>query len=165
MYSVVEAIASVAVAALLWRGGLSIVGGALTLGVLVQFTEYLAKFFAPLRELSAKYTVMQQAMAAAERVFGLLDTRQFDGAAVRDGVAMRDGVAADDDPGVRDDAGVNVGAAGASVSPAPSAPARPVARDVRLSYGSAGAARRVPGHRRAARRWPSWAPPAGASRR
>jgi len=46
--------------------------------VLVAFVDYLAKFFAPIRDLSTKYTVMQQAMAAAERVFTLLDTVEPD---------------------------------------------------------------------------------------
>ncbi len=79
LYSVVEAVGAIAVAALLWHGGARIAAGGLTFGVLVQFTEYLAKFFAPLRDLSAKYTVMQQATAAAERVFALLDTKELDG--------------------------------------------------------------------------------------
>jgi ATP-binding cassette subfamily B protein len=78
LYSVVEAVGSVAVAGLLWHGGARIAAGTLTFGVLVAFIEYLAKFFAPIRDLSAKYTVMQQAMAAAERVFGLLDTAEPD---------------------------------------------------------------------------------------
>ena len=46
--------------------------------MVVAFIEYLAKFFAPIRDLSTKYTVMQQAMAAAERVFTLLDTKEPD---------------------------------------------------------------------------------------
>ena len=78
LYSVVEAVASVAVASLLWHGGARIVAGGLSFGVLVQFIEYLGKFFAPLRELSTKFTVMQQAMTAAERVFAILDTRELD---------------------------------------------------------------------------------------
>ena len=78
LYSVVEAIASIAVAGLLWRGGARIAAGGLSFGVLVQFVEYLGKFFAPLRDLSAKITVMQQAMTAAERVFGILDNRELD---------------------------------------------------------------------------------------
>jgi ATP-binding cassette, subfamily B, multidrug efflux pump len=80
LYSVVEAVGSIAVAALLWHGGARIAAGGLTFGVLVQFIEYLSKFFAPLRDLSAKYTVMQQAMAAAERIFSLLDTKELDAA-------------------------------------------------------------------------------------
>ena len=79
LYSVVEAVGAIAVAALLWHGGARIAAGGLTFGVLVQFIEYLGKFFAPLRDLSAKYTVMQQATAAAERVFALLDTDDLDG--------------------------------------------------------------------------------------
>ncbi len=78
VYSIVEAVGSIAVAGLLWYGGSRIARGTLTFGVLVAFIEYLGKFFAPIRDLSSKYTVMQQAMAAAERVFGLLDTTELD---------------------------------------------------------------------------------------
>ncbi len=78
LYSIVEAVGSIAVAALLWHGGSRIARGTLTFGVLVAFVEYLGKFFGPIRDLSTKYTVMQQAMAAAERVFSLLDTREPD---------------------------------------------------------------------------------------
>jgi ATP-binding cassette subfamily B multidrug efflux pump len=87
LYAVVEAVGSIAIAALLWHGGARIASGAVTFGVLVQFIEYLGKFFSPLRDLSAKYTVMQQAMAAAERVFALLDTKDLD-ATKRDGVGV-----------------------------------------------------------------------------
>jgi len=78
LYSIVEAVGAIAVAGLLWHGGNRIAGGTLTFGVLVAFVEYLGKFFAPIRDLSTKYTVMQQAMAAAERVFTLLDTKEPD---------------------------------------------------------------------------------------
>ncbi|MFL5307134.1 MAG: ABC transporter ATP-binding protein [Polyangia bacterium] len=78
LYAIVEAVGAVAVAALLWHGGNRIAGGTLTFGILVAFVEYLGKFFAPIRDLSTKYTVMQQAMAAAERVFALLDTAEPD---------------------------------------------------------------------------------------
>jgi ATP-binding cassette subfamily B multidrug efflux pump len=78
LYSIVEAVGSLAVAGLLWHGGARIAHGTLTFGVLVAFIQYLEKFFAPIRDLSTKYTVMQQAMAAAERVFSLLDTEALD---------------------------------------------------------------------------------------
>jgi ATP-binding cassette subfamily B protein len=78
LYSIVEAVGAIAVAGLLWHGGGRIAHGTLTFGVLVAFVEYLGKFFAPIRDLSTKYTVMQQAMAAAERVFSLLDTVEPD---------------------------------------------------------------------------------------
>jgi ATP-binding cassette, subfamily B, multidrug efflux pump len=78
LYAIVEAVGSIAVAGLLWHGGVRIASGTLTFGVLVAFVEYLGKFFGPIRDLSTKYTVMQQAMAAAERVFTLLDTDEPD---------------------------------------------------------------------------------------
>jgi ATP-binding cassette subfamily B multidrug efflux pump len=74
LYATVEALGSAAVALLLWYGGGQVVTGALTFGGLVAFLEYTGRFFLPIRDLGAKYTVMQAAMVSAERVFGLLDT-------------------------------------------------------------------------------------------
>ena len=78
LYAIVEAVGSFAIAGLLWHGGARIMSDTLTFGVLVAFIEYLQKFFAPIRDLSTKYTVLQQAMAAGERIFELLDTTDFD---------------------------------------------------------------------------------------
>jgi ATP-binding cassette subfamily B protein len=77
LYAAVEALSSVAVGLLIWYGGGEIVQGTLTFGALVAFIQYIEKFFAPIRDLSAKYSVMQGAMAALERLFNLLDTREF----------------------------------------------------------------------------------------
>jgi ATP-binding cassette subfamily B protein len=74
LYAMVEALSSIAVALIIWYGGGEIIKGALTFGVLVAFIQYIEKFFAPVRDLSAKYSVMQGAMAALERIFSLLDT-------------------------------------------------------------------------------------------
>jgi ATP-binding cassette subfamily B multidrug efflux pump len=73
LYAIVEALGSVALALLVWYGGGRILDGALTFGVLVAFIQYTNRFFLPIRDLGAKYTVMQSAMASAERIFGLLD--------------------------------------------------------------------------------------------
>ncbi|MGH7420933.1 MAG: ABC transporter ATP-binding protein [Candidatus Rokuibacteriota bacterium] len=75
LYAIVEALGSAAVALLLWYGGGQVVTGALTFGGLVAFLEYTGRFFLPIRDLGAKYTVMQAAMVSAERVFALLDTQ------------------------------------------------------------------------------------------
>lgn len=75
LYATVEALGAAAVALLLWYGGGQVVTGALTFGGLVAFLEYTGRFFLPIRDLGAKYTVMQAAMVSAERVFGLLDTQ------------------------------------------------------------------------------------------
>ena len=74
LYAMVEALGSAAVALLLWYGGGQVVTGALTFGGLVAFLEYTGRFFLPIRDLGAKYTVMQAAMVSAERIFALLDT-------------------------------------------------------------------------------------------
>ena len=74
LYALVEALSSIAVALIIWYGGGAIVQGALTFGVLVAFIQYIEKFFSPIRDLSAKYSVMQGAMASLERIFALLDT-------------------------------------------------------------------------------------------
>ncbi len=74
LYAGVEVIGSVTIAGLVWWGGGEILAGTLTFGVLVAFMEYTHRFFLPIRDVSAKYTVMQSAVVAAERIFGLLDT-------------------------------------------------------------------------------------------
>src|SRR5262249_16697084 len=81
LFAIVEMVGSVAVAVLLYDGASRIARGTLTVGILVAFIQYIDRFFAPIRDLSTKYTVMQSAMAAAERIFGLLDNQAFDCAA------------------------------------------------------------------------------------
>lgn len=73
-YPVIEFLGTVALALLLVYGGFRIRSGALTLGVLVAFFQYGMRFFRPIQDLSEKYNILQSAMAAAERIFGLLDT-------------------------------------------------------------------------------------------
>ncbi|MBP2682681.1 MAG: transporter, ATP-binding/rane protein, partial [Deltaproteobacteria bacterium] len=77
LYSVyfpgVEMFASIAVALLLWRGGVGLLSGALTLGTLVAFLEYARRFFDPIKDMSDKYNILQSALASCERIFRLLD--------------------------------------------------------------------------------------------
>jgi len=70
-----EFMSSAAIAIILWYGGGEIIQQRLTLGELVAFISYMRLFFQPLRELSQKYSVVQSAMASAERIFQLLDTK------------------------------------------------------------------------------------------
>jgi len=72
-YPVVEFLGMFALALLLAYGGLRVRSGELTLGVLVAFLQYGMRFFGPIQDLSEKYNILQSAMAAAERVFALLD--------------------------------------------------------------------------------------------
>ena len=64
---------SLALALLIWYGGGGVVRGSFTLGSLVAFISYVRMLFRPLIDLSEKYNIMQGAMAAAERIFILLD--------------------------------------------------------------------------------------------
>jgi ATP-binding cassette subfamily B protein len=73
--AVAELMGSVTLAAIVWAGGMRLSGGGITFGTLVAFIEYAGRFFRPVQELSQRYTVMQAAMASAERIFALLDTR------------------------------------------------------------------------------------------
>ena len=65
---------SLALALVLWYGGGKVLQGALQFGVLYAFTDYIKKFFQPINDLTEKYNILQSAMAAAERIFKILDT-------------------------------------------------------------------------------------------
>jgi len=64
-----------ATAIIIWYGGIQILKGQMSIGILVAYLSYMRLFFQPLRELSQKYSIVQSAMASAERIFQLLDTR------------------------------------------------------------------------------------------
>jgi ATP-binding cassette subfamily B multidrug efflux pump len=72
-YAIVEGIATIAIALVLLFGTGLYEAGGVEIGIFVAFVEYLRRFFAPITELSTKYTVMQSAMASAERCVDLLD--------------------------------------------------------------------------------------------
>ena len=71
---ITELMSSLAMALILWYGGGEIIQRELSLGELVAFLSYMRLFFQPLRELSQKYSIVQSALASAERIFHLLDT-------------------------------------------------------------------------------------------
>jgi ATP-binding cassette, subfamily B, multidrug efflux pump len=74
-YPAIELLAAIATALILVYGGGKILTGGLTLGVLVAFIQYSERFWRPISDLSEKFNVLQSAMAASERIFGLLDTQ------------------------------------------------------------------------------------------
>jgi len=73
-YPLIEVIAAVSGALIIWYGTGWARDGTITVGVLVAFLQYSRRFFQPIADLSEKFNVMQAAMAAAERIFGVLDT-------------------------------------------------------------------------------------------
>ncbi|MEX2584127.1 MAG: ABC transporter ATP-binding protein [Gemmatimonadota bacterium] len=73
-FPIVEVLTAVAFALILWYGGLNILGGTMTLGVVAAFLQYARRFFRPIQDLSEKYNLLQGAVASSERIFRLLDT-------------------------------------------------------------------------------------------
>lgn len=73
-YPAIEFISVLTVASLLVAGGWQTRQGALSLGVLVAFFQYALRVFRPIQDLSERYNILQSALAAAERIFQLLDT-------------------------------------------------------------------------------------------
>ncbi|MDI3269207.1 MAG: ABC transporter ATP-binding protein [Bacillota bacterium] len=70
---VVDLIGAFGMAIILWYGGRQVIGGALEVGVLVAFLQYMDRFYRPMREMAMFYNQMQAAMAAADKVFAVLD--------------------------------------------------------------------------------------------
>ncbi|MEO8285071.1 MAG: ABC transporter ATP-binding protein [Chloroflexota bacterium] len=72
-YPVVSFLSMTALALLLWYGSGGILAGVVSLGTLIVFFQYTDRAFQPIRDIAEKYNIMQAAMAAAERVFLLVD--------------------------------------------------------------------------------------------
>jgi len=58
---------------IIWYGGGRVLDETLTLGTLIAFLQYMQRFYWPIRDLSERFTTLQQAMASSERIFGVLD--------------------------------------------------------------------------------------------
>ncbi|WP_297963443.1 lipid A export permease/ATP-binding protein MsbA [uncultured Anaerovibrio sp.] len=69
----VEFLAAVAVTFIVWFGGYEVVNETITAGELVAFLTYAVNLANPVKRLSRVYGAIQKAMAAAERVFGIMD--------------------------------------------------------------------------------------------
>lgn len=66
-------LSAVGTAVLLWFGGTQLHSWGFTYGTVVAMILYTNQAFQPIRDLADKYNVLQAAMAASERIFGLLD--------------------------------------------------------------------------------------------
>jgi len=70
---VISVMQNLALALLIWYGGRGVLSGVFTFGALVAFTSYIRMLFQPMVNLSEQYNILQAAMVAAERIFGILD--------------------------------------------------------------------------------------------
>jgi ATP-binding cassette subfamily B multidrug efflux pump len=73
-FPAIEFLTSLALAVLLVAGAHRVGVGTLTVGVVAAFLQLLRRFYQPLQDLADKFNTLQQAMAASERIFLLLDT-------------------------------------------------------------------------------------------
>jgi ATP-binding cassette subfamily B protein len=75
----IEMVSTLCIASILFYGGLDRIGShRVTFPLVVTFTQYVKQFFEPVSLLAQRYTLLQSAMAGAERIFGLLDTDEAD---------------------------------------------------------------------------------------
>lgn len=88
-FPVIEFFTTLALASLVVTSGYRVADGAITVGTVAAFLQLVRRFFQPLQDLSEKYNVLQAAMAAAERMFELLDTPPAEGGAVTPDRAAR----------------------------------------------------------------------------
>ncbi|MBO4873374.1 MAG: ABC transporter ATP-binding protein, partial [Lachnospiraceae bacterium] len=66
-------IANFAYALIIYKSGVSVLAGTLSLGTLYIFTSYIRSFFEPIQELAEQFSTLQNAMASAEKIFTILD--------------------------------------------------------------------------------------------
>ncbi len=66
-------ISILSLAIVLGFGGYLVLGGSISIGMLYIFSSYVKSFFDPIQSLSDQFGTLQEAMAAGEKVFTLLD--------------------------------------------------------------------------------------------
>jgi ATP-binding cassette subfamily B multidrug efflux pump len=72
---ILEVLSMVALAVVLAYGGWAVISGVATVGLVVAFMNYTQNFYRPIQMISGLWTQLQSALAGAERIFELLDTR------------------------------------------------------------------------------------------
>jgi ATP-binding cassette subfamily B protein/subfamily B ATP-binding cassette protein MsbA len=71
-----DLIYSFVLALLVWYGGRDVLQGTIQFGVLYAFINYTEKLFRPINDMTQKFTLMQNAVVASERIFMLLDEEE-----------------------------------------------------------------------------------------
>jgi ATP-binding cassette subfamily B multidrug efflux pump len=77
LYAIMDGMSSLSIGLMLWYGAgqFGEPGSGVTLGLLVAFIDYLGRIYVPIRDFSGRFATVQRAIAALERIFGLLDTQ------------------------------------------------------------------------------------------
>jgi ATP-binding cassette subfamily B protein len=72
-FPVVEIVAAISTALIVWYGAKEVMGATASPGVLIAFMMYVQLFFRPIRQLADRFNNLQMGMVAAQRIFKLLD--------------------------------------------------------------------------------------------
>ena len=77
-FPIVEILSALSIGLIIWYGGNAIISGKeVTLGELVAFILYIYMMFRPIRQLADRFNVLQMGIVGSERVFKVLDTKDF----------------------------------------------------------------------------------------
>lgn len=76
-FPVVELVSAVSLALMIWLGAKGYLQDKVTFGALVAFPLYLNLLFRPIRFLADKFNTLQMGLVASERVFKILDSKDF----------------------------------------------------------------------------------------
>ncbi len=68
-------VTAVSTVLVLWMGYSRVTGGLITVGVLLTFLQYTANLWRPVRNLTEKFNLIQQALTSAERIMDVLDKK------------------------------------------------------------------------------------------
>lgn len=77
-FPTIEILSTLGLALVIWYTAGNILTGLMTIGILVAFLQYAEMFYRPIRDLTEKFTTLQSAMAAAERIYNILDTDELE---------------------------------------------------------------------------------------
>jgi len=77
-FPTIEMLSMIALGVVVWYAAGNVISGYITIGMLIAFMQYSDMFFRPVRDLTEKYTTLQSAMAAAERIDELLNNKDFE---------------------------------------------------------------------------------------
>src|SRR4029077_3656862 len=66
----------IGIAVIVWFGGHLVLGGEMTVGVLLLFTQFLDMLFRPIVAMGEQWNIVFRAMASGERIFQALDWKE-----------------------------------------------------------------------------------------
>ncbi len=77
-FPIVEILSATSIALIVWYGGKNILeGNNITVGELIAFILFIHMMFRPIRQLADRFNILQMGIVGSERIFSVLDTKEF----------------------------------------------------------------------------------------